>query len=203
MTAVVFSPDSTQILTSGPDKTLRLWDAKSGKELQVLKGHTEPPSAWFSPDGKQALSYSLDQTIRLWDLKSGQEVRQFGQTLFGVDYAVFVAGGQRIVASTADRKIGVSETATGKLVREIDCGNFEKGTLIVTASPDGRLALVASEGWASVLVFDLSTGKEIQRYDNCRAVRCLSISADSTRAAAGSFRQGVIVFRLPPPAKQP
>src|SRR5260370_21123738 len=95
--AGVFSPDGKQVLTFSPDKTLRLWDVETGKELKKLEGHTEPPTGSFSPDGKQALSYGPDQTIRIWDLKTGQEIRQFGEVLFKVNSAAFLADGRQVV----------------------------------------------------------------------------------------------------------
>ena len=44
------------------DNTARLWDAASGQELQVLRGHEDTVrSAVFSPDGARVLTASEDQ----------------------------------------------------------------------------------------------------------------------------------------------
>jgi WD40 repeat protein len=56
-------------LTGGDDKTIRLWDVASGKELHKFQGHTESVTCvTFSADGRRALSGSLDRTVRLWGL---------------------------------------------------------------------------------------------------------------------------------------
>jgi WD40 repeat protein len=36
-----FSPDGTRIVTASADKTARIWDAATGKEIAVLRGHDD------------------------------------------------------------------------------------------------------------------------------------------------------------------
>jgi serine/threonine protein kinase/WD40 repeat protein len=198
--AGVFSPDGKQALTFSPDRTLRLWDVESGKELKKLEGHTDSCSGCFSPDGKQALSYGPDGTIRLWDLKSGKEVRRFEGSRGGVASAGFAANG-RLVVARGDEHSGdlihrVWEHASGKLVSEIDYTRYGSNAWTFTASPDGRLALVSVKGDGSVRVVDLSSGKEVHRFDKCPGARSWSFSPDGTFVVAGSFRAGMYVFRL-------
>ena len=194
--AGVFSPDGKQVLTSSPDKTLRLWDVESGQELKRLEGHTGACSGCFSPDGKQALSYGADHTIRLWDLGTGKEVRRFQGPTDKVFFAGFAADGSLVVGKSDDGKLRVWETAGGKLVSEINYARFGPNGWTITASPDGRLALVNADG-VSVRVLDLAAGQEIHRYNGCREAKAFSFSPDGTLAVAGSFRAGMFVFRLP------
>jgi WD40 repeat protein len=39
--SVAFSPDSQTVASGSDDKTIKLWDAKTGKELQTLEGHSD------------------------------------------------------------------------------------------------------------------------------------------------------------------
>jgi WD domain, G-beta repeat len=65
---VCVSADGKRVLTSSADKTLRLWDASTGKQLRRFEGHTDRIRGLaLSPDGKRALSGSHDKTVRLWD----------------------------------------------------------------------------------------------------------------------------------------
>jgi WD40 repeat protein len=72
------SPDGKKIVTGSSDRTVRLWDFTSAKEMSILTGHTASvTSVAFSPDGKQIISGSMDNTLRLWDVASGKELKQF------------------------------------------------------------------------------------------------------------------------------
>ncbi|MFI7502998.1 TIR domain-containing protein [Streptomyces sp. NPDC049687] len=57
------------LATAGDDRTVRLWDARTGRETAALSGHTGRVLAVaFSPDGSLLASGGEDGTVRLWDL---------------------------------------------------------------------------------------------------------------------------------------
>ena len=62
------------IVTASEDKTARVWDAESGREVRALKGHTGiVTSASFSPDEACVVTSSYDKSAILWDAKSGKQ----------------------------------------------------------------------------------------------------------------------------------
>jgi WD40 repeat protein len=78
----------------------KLWDAKTGKELLTLSGHTgQVLSLAFSPDGKTVATASGDKTAKLWGSLTGKELL----TLYAPDGLTSVAftpdGSQLAVAS--------------------------------------------------------------------------------------------------------
>jgi WD40 repeat protein len=67
-----YSPDG-RIVTSGYDRTVRVWNPANGTQV-ILRGNgDEITSAVFAPNGKQVLTSSDDGTVRLWNASSGDE----------------------------------------------------------------------------------------------------------------------------------
>lgn len=67
---MAFSPDGRTLVSAGEDRTVRLWDAATGKPIGTsLTGHTDWVGAVaFSPDGRTMASAGGDRTVRLWDV---------------------------------------------------------------------------------------------------------------------------------------
>lgn len=73
MNTICFSPDGKEILSAGPDWTMRLWDVASGSEIKTFEGH----AGCFTPNGKYAFGDRKDELLTLWNLETGAEVARF------------------------------------------------------------------------------------------------------------------------------
>jgi WD40 repeat protein len=75
---VSLSPDGKRLASASHDRTVKVWDVTSGKELLTLKGHADAvATVAFSPDGERLASGSYDQTAKVWDAATGQELLTF------------------------------------------------------------------------------------------------------------------------------
>jgi WD40 repeat protein len=80
---IAWSPDGRMLATPSRDKTIRLWDAETGKLLDKLEGHEGGVnSVAFDPKGLMLASGSNDGTAKLWDIAGGKQLL----TLSGGDY---------------------------------------------------------------------------------------------------------------------
>ncbi|KAG2738058.1 WD40 repeat-like protein [Suillus brevipes Sb2] len=110
--AVVYSPDTALIATGGLDARaeypIKIWDAKTGKLVATLKGHTV--TVWclaWTKDGKTLISASSDSSIRTWNTTNWQ------QTAVLVEHTSAVIG---IAISPNDRILAtVSRDKTARL----------------------------------------------------------------------------------------
>ena len=103
VTSVAFHPQGHQVLTGSADRTARLWDVASGRELCKLTGHGDwVTSVAFHPQGHQVLTGSDDGTARLWDVPGvstadtdspGARVRLFVHGNYAPSTALFDAKG--------------------------------------------------------------------------------------------------------------
>jgi WD40 repeat protein len=65
--SVDFSPDSRRLASGDADKTVRLWNTRTGREVFVLRGHSGPvTSIAFSREGSR-LATGGEDGVRLWD----------------------------------------------------------------------------------------------------------------------------------------
>ena len=85
---VRYSPDESFITAAGQSGRLLVWDAKTGRQLRRIEGHTgRITSLIFSPDGSRLGSSSEDKTARIWDMgletrsptEIAQEIAKFRQ----------------------------------------------------------------------------------------------------------------------------
>ena len=68
--SVVISPDGQMLASGSEDKTIKLWNLKTGDLLRTLTGHEDSVlSVAISPDGQTLASGSQDSTIKLWKKK--------------------------------------------------------------------------------------------------------------------------------------
>lgn len=106
----VYSPDMSLIATSGWDgraankrheHSIKIWDAKTGKLVATLKGHTWTTcSLAWTEDGKTLISKSYDRSVRTWDTTKWVQTA----ILEHADYvwAIAVSPNGRILASASD-----------------------------------------------------------------------------------------------------
>ena len=154
---LMFSLNGQQLLGVADDLTIRVWDARSGQEVTVLRGHSATiRDAHFSADGQWIISAGWDKTARIWNVSTGQEVKLLKHT-DAVSSAKFSPDGQRVVTTSWDGSVKLWQVATGQAQMSLD--QHQKSVLDAAFSPDGTQIVTASiDGTARL--WDAASGKE-------------------------------------------
>lgn len=101
---VLFSPDTRIIASASFDKSIKLWDGKTGKYLSSLRGHVSAvyQIAW-SADSRLLVSGSSDSTIKVWDAKTMKlfvDLPGHADEVYAVDWS---PDGQRVASGGKDK----------------------------------------------------------------------------------------------------
>src|SRR5262249_52056692 len=142
---LAFTHDSRHLVSGGMDRTARLWDITSGRELRTLiRGASPIYAVAFSPDGASLAtgSFSSGQSpperpeLRIWDARLWQERLCLSLTDDGLTSLAFSADNKRLVVtsnshpSVVDASTGITLVnlrANRRLARAVAYGS--KGTI--------------------------------------------------------------------------
>lgn len=193
---VAISPDGTLALTGAMDKTARVWDVATGKEIRRFVGHTANVSALdITPDGRYALtgegdSYDGDQRIpgkdfalRMWDLKTGEVVRRLeGHRSEVIDIDIS-DDGRWAVSGSQDTTVRLWDLKTGQEERRFDC---HTGVWSVAIARDNRRVVAGCPG-GDILLLDMEAERELMRFTgHTRHVTEVNWSPDESQFVSSS-----------------
>ena len=167
--SLAFSPDGTLLVSAGGenweqqthadgttlsyavgdspvDKTAKVWEVATGKNIATLESSGVVRGIAFSPNGKH-LATGMSKTVTLWDTKTWQPIA----TLDTVDFEslAFSPDGSRLLIGGRwpKQRIQIWDVETRKLIVELS--GHKSDVESFAFSPDGRL--LASGGFDGVI----------------------------------------------------
>src|SRR5215213_6911780 len=184
VTGCAVSADGATIVSASHDKTLKVWDGRSGVELFTLSGH----AAWVndcavSADGATIVSASTDKTLKVWDGRSGAERFTLSGHAAGVRGCAMSADGSTIVSASADQTLKVWDGRSG--AERFTLSGHAAGVRGCAVSADGATIVSASDD-QTLKVWDGRSGERSTLSGHAERVMGCAVSADGATIVSAS-----------------
>ncbi len=184
VTSVCYSPDDKYIASGSNDKTIKLWDVATGKELKTFIEEQEVvTSIKFTPDGKHILSATTGSGVKVWDIISGNYKKILDD---GFSHFVDISKNGRYIIYEKpypNRSIELYDISAGKVISSlvghdtfVNCAKF---------SPNGRY-IVSGSSDKTIKLWDVKSGTELKSFRGHNdIVSSVNFSPDSKYIVSG------------------
>lgn len=187
---VSLSADGRWLVASSKDKTMRLWEANTGR---CVFSYEDPAdtlrSVNLSTDGRWLVSHSKDKTVRLWEVSTGRCVRTF----HNLSSPVTLSADGRWLASGGIGTVDLWNVGTGQCVHTFR--GHAVVVYVVIFSDDGNW-LVSTVG-NIIYLWDVGTGQRIRTFQGHKGVvEAVSLSSDGRWLVSGSVDKTVRLWEV-------
>src|SRR5262249_48801090 len=138
------------LASASDDTTVKIWDAKTGREIRTMPGHSQPAHCvTFSRNGKQLASAAgdfntrTDGELKVWDAETGTETLSLTRGHVGwVASVSFSLDSRRLASAGMDSNVILWDLKTGQEV--LTLRGHRSAVRSVAFSRDGNRIISAS-----------------------------------------------------------
>jgi len=154
----IFNKQGSEILSAGADGTVRLWNAHTGRPLQVFRGPAGGAGGLSSPDSRTVVTVGPDDNARLWDAHTGALRAVLRGHTAPVNYADFSPDDREVATAARDGTARVWDVGGGRMLMVLR--GHTGSVWSIKYSPDGR-EIVTGGGDGTARIWDARTGSLI------------------------------------------
>jgi len=163
---LAFLPGGGRIASASRDRTARVWDLTTGRELRRYTATDQLANESFtlSTDGRLLAAGSQGE-VRVWDVATGELRHQLEAGRSGTVWSVAFSADDRFLAagtgaSGTSGRVRLWEAASGRPIRTLD--EPHKHDVRVAFAPDGKLLATSSDD-GTIRLLNPTTGAEHAR----------------------------------------
>lgn len=105
---IQFSPDGTMLASCSADKSVKLWNAATGRIITTFRGHVAAVyHVSWSLDSRLLVSGSKDTTLKLWSVEKRalvEDMSGHSDEIFSTDWS---PDGQRVATGSKDKRVRI------------------------------------------------------------------------------------------------
>ena len=160
--SLAFSADGKILATAGSDRTVRLWDLATSRQItKPLRTSADLTQVAYNPDGKILATADSNGAVRLWDVEISQQpsprvALRIGN---GLTWVAFSLDGRMLATAGQGGPIRIWNITTAQpWSSRVLAGSYDARDVIF--NPDGRtLAAVTAAG--GIGLWNTATGQQI------------------------------------------
>lgn len=186
--ALGFTQDGRFLLSGSWDRSVKVWDVRTCKEVNCFAGPFRSGVAALAVHPTESVVAigcgAGDGIVRLWSLSSGLQERSLIGHKDGVEGIAFSHNGKRIATASIDGTIRIWNFKDGKHILTL-VGHTNSVTCVAFSPDDTRLASGSAD--ETVRIWDILTGKTIQLFTGISGgVNCINFAIEGTLLCIGS-----------------
>ena len=152
------------------DGSMRLWDAVSGKQIQLDPGNAQPIyRVSFFPDGKTLASAGNDGVVRLWNVADGKEhALTKGPGTGRVEQLAVSPTGNVLASVTGDGPIQLWDVAKGAALHAVGKDTTSHTGLSFSADGKHLVSIAVKHPVISAFLWDVESGECLHTFPSVK-----------------------------------
>lgn len=193
------SPRGDAVCSISEDKTIRLWNLDTGKEVWIQNLDATPNTVAFHPSGRHIL-LATRQLARIYDADTGKALFRLTQEPVAVNRAAWSIDGNQLASAANDgvRIWRFDGTTPPNLIRHISIDlPYSPSGVAFVRNPQHILLSQPSNGGNDpapfgLRLYDIETGKEVRRYTDPVTSKVIEGGGDDLSVTSGG---DVVAFK--------